>query len=214
MNSQDSEFKRSFIDRDQLPEFFPTHRHSALFWEHLGRTIATFGCLEEVLGKAIFAFTMTRRYNNEEDAEAAYKTWLPQLLQQALTDQLWNLAEKYGKAVRNNPDSTISNIDELVSEIKKAAKLRNVLCHGSWGQRPDETGKSLPQFVSKNCEVFDTPIDIEFLRHLQRRVVELCCDVMDSVTLMGWQFPGGVGLGKEIWPKDWQSGPLIGTSVN
>lgn len=199
MSDEAPEIKRSVIDRNRLPAFYPTHRHSAQFWEHLGRAVATFGFLEEVLGKAIFAFTATRRYDGTEEAEAAYEAWLPQL-QQALTDQLWNLAEKYGKAVRSNTDSTISNIDELVNDIKEATKLRNVLCHGSW-RMPDEAGKSLPLFVNKNNKKFETAIDIEFLRTVQRHIAELSCAVIDSVTHMGWRFPGGAGPGKTIWPQ-------------
>jgi hypothetical protein len=75
---------RTIIDRGNLPSMFPTHRHEPQFWEHLGRTIATYGFLEEVLGKAIFAFTATRRYSPEE-VNAAYQAWLPQL-ERALTD--------------------------------------------------------------------------------------------------------------------------------
>ena len=55
-----------FIDSDGLPEKFPTHRHEPKFWESLGRAIATFGFLEEVLGKAIFSFTATRPYEEAE----------------------------------------------------------------------------------------------------------------------------------------------------
>jgi hypothetical protein len=51
---------------------FLTHRHSPQFWEQLGRTIATCGFLEEVLGKAIFAFTATRNYSPDE-IDAAYQ---------------------------------------------------------------------------------------------------------------------------------------------
>src|SRR5665647_1735592 len=97
----DDEVKRSTIDRDKLPPLFPTHRHLPRFWEQLGRTIATYGFLEEVLGKAIFAFTATRNYSPDE-IDAAYQAWLPQL-ERALTDQLRNLAESYGKAARDNP---------------------------------------------------------------------------------------------------------------
>ncbi|WP_230383104.1 hypothetical protein [Paracoccus shanxieyensis] len=63
------------IDRSKLPEGFPTHRHAAEFWEQLGRVIASFGFLEEVLGKAIFAFTATRRYSSAE-IHAEYEAWL------------------------------------------------------------------------------------------------------------------------------------------
>jgi len=196
MNSQSQEIKRVVIDREGLPAQFPTHRHSSQFWEHLGRAVATFGFLEEVLGKAIYAFTATRRYDSEEEGYAAYKKWLPKL-ERALTDQLWNLAESYGKAVRDNSDSTIPNVDELVISIKEATKIRNALCHGSW-RPPDATGKSLPLFVDKKKGKFETPIDIEFLRQVQHHVTELSCVVINSVTHMGWQFPGGAGPGKAI----------------
>jgi hypothetical protein len=186
---------RSIVDRHKLPRSFPTHAHSPQFWEQLGRTIATYGFLEEVLGKAIFAFTATRSYSTDE-IDAAYQAWLPQL-ERALTDQLWNLAESYGKAARDNPATTTENVGELVEHIKKASILRNVLCHGSW-RKPNANGASVPLFVNRQKQVFDTAIDIAYLAQLQGHVVELACSVIDSVTHMGWQFPGGVGSGKPI----------------
>lgn len=189
--------KRSFVDRNSLPVLFPTHTHPALFWEQLGRTIATFGFLEEVLGKAIFAFSGTRKYDAHE-IEDAYEAWLPKL-ERALIDPLCNLADSYGKAVRENQDSTVANVNELVESIKKAATIRNVLCHASW-RVPDNEGKSLPLFVDRNMRIFETKIDIPFLRQAQDEVRDLACDVCDTVTQMGWRFPGGDGPGETIWP--------------
>ena len=189
------EVNRSIIDRDGLPPLFPTHRISPQFWEQLGRTIATHGFLEEALGKAIFAFTATRKYSPDE-IEAAFKGWLPQL-ERALTDQLWNLAESYGKAARDNPATTTKNVDELVEHIKKATVIRNVLCHGSW-RAPNASGASVPLFVNRQKQVFDAAIDIPYLEQVQTHVVELACCVIDSVTHVGWQFPGGAGPGKQV----------------
>lgn len=187
--------KRSIIDRERLPALFPTHKHSPEFWEQLGRTIATYGFLEETLGKAIFAFTATRDYPPDE-VEAAYRAWLPQL-ERALTDQLVNLAESYGKAARNNPATTTTNTDELVEHIRTAAVTRNALCHGSW-RSPDATGASVPLYVDRKRGVWESAIDVAYLRQVQVHVVDLICNVMDTVTHMGWQFPGGVGLGRPI----------------
>ena len=189
--------KRSSVDRNSLPVLFPTHTHPPLFWEQLGRTIATFGFLEEVPGKAIFAFSATRNFEAYE-IEDAYEAWLPKL-ERALIDPLCNLADSYGKAVREKQDSTIENVGELVERIKQAASIRNVLCHGSW-RAPDNEGKSLPLFVNRAKEIFETRIDIPFLRQVQDHVSDLACDVIDTVTQMGWQFPGGVGPGKITWP--------------
>jgi len=87
--------KRSIIDWKSLPQSFPTHAHDAQFWEHLGRTIATYGFLEEVLGKAIFAFTGTTQYSEEAVAEALEK-WLPKL-ENALHQPLNPLIDVYVK---------------------------------------------------------------------------------------------------------------------
>lgn len=117
------------IDRDSLPVSFPTHCHPPRFWEQLGRTIATFGFLEEVLGRAIFAFTATREYDAHE-IEAAFGAWLP-ILEKALTDSLCDLADAYAKSVRENQGLRIQDVEELVVSIKETAAVRNALCHGS-----------------------------------------------------------------------------------
>lgn len=197
--SAEENVNRTIIDRASLPKMFPTHRHEPEFWEHLGRAIASFGFLEEVLGKAIFAFTATRRYSQDQ-IDAAYDAWLPKL-ERALTDQLINLAESYGKATRENPDTTTENVSDLVEDIKKAAVIRNVLCHGSW-RTPDSGGASTPLFVNRKKEIFETPINVAYLRQVQVDVAELSCSVVDTVTHMGWQFPGGAGPGKCILQSD------------
>ena len=183
------------IDRDELPFRSPTHCHEAVFWEELGRTVATFGFLEEVLGKAIFAFTATKPYP-EEGIEEAYKKWL-HILRKALSDPLGNLIDSYENAVRNHPDATIENIEELISQLREASRIRNALCHGSW-RPPDADGASIPFVVNRQMERFDTPVDLTFLRQTQCAAAEMACEVINTVTHMGWRFPGGAGYGKPI----------------
>jgi hypothetical protein len=187
--------KRYIVDEKNLPEDFPTHRHNGEFWEALGRTVATFGFLEEVLGKAVFSFTATRQIP-EDQIQAEFEKWLP-TLERALSDPLGGLIDAYGKAVRNNKAATITNLDSLLEKLRNAATLRNVLCHGSW-RGPDEQGRSVPFFVDKKNRILETPIDIAYLRQVQQHVVELICNVMNTVTYMGWQFPGSSGPGNPI----------------
>jgi hypothetical protein len=195
MNSE-AEDKAFIVDFNKLPPMFPTHRHHPVFWEKLGRVIGTFGFLEEVLGKAIFAFTATTPYN-EDEIEAAFERWLP-TLEKALVDPLGGLIDAYGKAVRSNSAATVESLDELLDELRNASGIRNVLCHGSW-RSPDERGRSLPLFVSRKKMVFDTPIDITFLEQTQQAVAKLTCVVINTVTLMGLQFPGSKGPGKVVF---------------
>jgi hypothetical protein len=92
---------------------------------------------------------------------------------------------------------TTENVDELVERIKKATVIRNVLCHGSW-RTPNANNAAVPLFVNRQKQVFDTAIDIPYLEQVQAHVVELVCCVTESVTHMGWRFPGGAGPGKPI----------------
>lgn len=188
--------KRYAINLDKLPKLYPTHTHEPLFWESLGRAIATFGFLEEVLAKAIFAFTATKPYSAEE-IQKAMAEWLPKL-QNSLSDQLWNLIESYGKSVREHPEANFENFDEILNNLKDASKIRNVICHGSW-RTPNFEGASVPFFVNRRQEIFDTAIDVSFLIQLQKHVSELICAVINTVTYMGWQFPGSNGPGKSIY---------------
>ena len=175
---------------------FPTNFHEPEFWGALGRAVATFGFLEETLAKAIFAFTATKPYS-EEEIKKALDEWLPKL-QRALSDQLGNLIESFGKAVREHPDAAIENLDDLLRALKEASKIRNVICHGSWPP-PNSYGASVPFFVNRQQERFEIPIDISFLKQLQLHVSELICTVIDTVIFMGWQFPGSRGPGRAIW---------------
>ncbi|MFN4287506.1 MAG: hypothetical protein ACK4E3_03285 [Brevundimonas sp.] len=181
---------------DGLPTDFPTHMHSAEFWEQLGRAVATFGFLEEVLGKAIFALTATRRYE-EDEIDEAYLKWIP-TLERAASDTLGGLIGLYDESLNDNPDVRFTNASDLIADLRKAARLRNVLCHGSWGV-PSDDGSSLPFFIdNKEMMIFDTRIDVDHLVQTRKHVVELCCSVINSVMHMGWQFPGSSGPGQEI----------------
>lgn len=184
------------VSRADLPQDFPTHHLSMEFWENLGRTVATFGFLEKVLGKAIFVFIDTRHYNTSEELEAQLDD-LFQKLDFALTGQLGALIDNYESAVKRHQESPVDNFGNLLKDLRKAAELRNIICHGSWGD-PDSNGASLPYFFNKRKEKVITPMSSDDLTRLQRHVAGLACAVIDSVTCMGFQFPGLSGPGRPL----------------
>jgi len=186
------------IDLNSLPKKFPTHRQSADFWEHLGRVVATFGFLEEILGKAIFAMTATTQYSEENIREASEK-WRSKL-EKALVDPLGGLIDTYGKAVRDNQSKTISkeDLESLLDDLRSASQIRNVVCHGSW-RTAGNPSIARPFFVKRGMEIFDSDIDLEFLSQTAKFAAELACRVINTVTHMGYQFPGSNGLGDPIW---------------
>ncbi|HIP23657.1 MAG TPA: hypothetical protein EYG79_08720 [Rhodobacteraceae bacterium] len=186
------------VDIENLPQNFPTHRQSAEFWEHLGRTVATFGFLEEILGKAIFAMTATTQYS-EETINDEYQKWFPKL-EKALFDPLGSLIDSFGKAVKVNKSATISPDDRksLLADLRSASKIRNVLCHGSWRSAGD-TSTARPFYINRQKEIFETDIDLGFLSQTAIHVTELACHIINTVTHMGYQFPGSNGPGEAIW---------------
>lgn len=193
--TSESKIEGFAVDLDRLPANFPTHRHEAEFWEALGRAVATLGFLEEVLGKAIFAFTATRQIPPDQ-IEIEYEKWLS-ILERALVDPLGGLIDSYGSAARKH-QNVPTYLDDLLKKLREAAVWRNTICHGSW-RTPDEQGRSLPLYVDKKRGVFETPIDIAALKQLHRHVAELACAVVNTVTQMGYQFPGSKGPGKPVF---------------
>lgn len=191
----DDQTRRYKVRRDQFPEAYPTHLHEPAFWEALGRVVATFGFLEEVLGKAIFALTATREYSPDEE-EAALANWLPTLMR-ALSDSLGSLIDRYSAELEQHQARTTANWPELIIDLKKASAIRNVLCHGSW-RAPDSQGRSVPLFVNNKGELFTTPVDVAYLTQVQAEALELISSGIDTVTHMGFQFPGSRGHGKPI----------------
>ena len=79
--------------------------------------------------------------------------------------------------------------------------IRNLLCHGSWSNKPDNQGRSFPIYYNRKLEAYGAPIDIAYLQQLRDHVVELACAVINSVTLMGWQFPGSSGPGTPLYHR-------------
>ena len=120
--AEEKDVYRAVIDRDSLPSKWPTHRHAPEFWEQLGRTVATYSLLEEVLGKAIFAFTATRRFETDAEAQKAYALWLP-TLERALTDTLKPLADAYGRAVHFGDQGSVRNQECDLPRILASARL-------------------------------------------------------------------------------------------
>jgi hypothetical protein len=100
-------------------------------------------------------------------------------------------------------------MDELLQDLRKVSALRNAICHGFWGS-PDAAGATVPSFVNSKKEVFATPIDVQFLTHTQIATTELACAVIETVTYMGWQFPGSSGPGEPVWSRKSREAPRRG----
>ena len=64
------------VDRARLPENWPTNRGSSSFWGELGRTVATFSHLEDMVTRAWYGLTATREFEDMEQVKAAMCEWM------------------------------------------------------------------------------------------------------------------------------------------
>lgn len=186
------------VDITTIPLLFPTNKCTPEFWEALGRTIASFGFLEEILGKAIFALTAIQTYHTEAEAQEAYAKW-PKKLKCAITDSLGKLIHTYGEELKKQENLKIRDPDALIARMKELSNIRNALCHGSW-QIPDEQGNVRLRFRYKNFSPFTETINLNRLHDIQDQIVSISISVINSITLTGWNFPGVHGPGKDILP--------------
>jgi hypothetical protein len=192
------------INRKGLPIGYPTHFHQPKFWAELGRTVATFGFLEETLGRAIFAISLTTEYD-EKDIDKALTKWAS-TLPLNLTDTLLPLAERFEASVKAHQTANSTGAAQIASEVKRLAEIRNALCHGSW-RKPDALDRSQLHYIAKKAvtdagvKPFEPRVTIKWLQQRRAETVALICDVIDTVTELGWQFPGSGGPGDDVWPR-------------
>lgn len=183
---------------EQLHDKYPTHLQPASFWEELGRTIATFGFLENCLTKAIFAYGMIKEFDDDDELEEAYMAFIREM-EKTLSDALGALIEKFRRSVEAHREPPFDGFDKLITKLQNAKEYRNVISHGFW-QHPDGESRSLPFFVNRKGEIYDQPMDTNFLASIRHHVVELSCEVINTVTARGWQFPSSGGPGKPVHP--------------
>jgi hypothetical protein len=60
--------------------------------------------------------------------------------------------------------------------------------------------------VNLQKQIVDSAMDRQFIDQVQRHTANLACAVINTVTQMGWQFPGSAGPGKTVWEPAAQQG--------
>ena len=179
------------VDRTRLPEDWPTNAGAPVFWEELGRTIAAFTHLEDMLARAYFGLTGSRQFANMEEAKAAYPQW-EKNLNKTLTDSLGALTAKLEKAFKDD-DRVSDDISEpVVARLNALRVWRNALCHGAWQGFAVDGTTSLRHFrrTADGPKLLDNSLTVENISSIRAETVALTVDVVDIVSGLGVRFPG------------------------
>ena len=185
------------VDRVRLPKGWPTNRGSPAFWEKLGRVVATFSNLEDTLGRAYFALTGSRAFEDMEEARAAFSQWEKDL-KESLTDSFHSLISKIRKAFDDDkrvPDDVAGDILARLDELRV---WRNALCHGAW-QGFEADGSACIRYFRKTAdgpERLENRVTLETISSIRTATVDLTVDIVDTLSAAGVQFPGTALPGK------------------
>ena len=182
------------IDREQMPEGWPTVHIPSEFWSEYGKAVGTFCILEDNLKRAYSKITGTRRYEfqTEDKAKKDVAAWGREL-EKSLNESLGKLIERITKAIREDDRYPTDAGDALEQKLESVAEWRNALCHGSWVEHDKDTGvTTLRYWRGKGWRQGTTQkhLSKDDLVAIRKLCTDCIFDVVDAVTHQGHRFPG------------------------
>lgn len=182
-------------DPADLPTGWPTQLIPDDFMMELGRTVATFGALEFVLKRTIFALSATEPRNKITDRMV--ESWIRNRILPTLSGTLGQLVDTLRHELKHAKSPALPDWERLMRELDDLTQTRNILCHGHWVPG-DNPGFYAPSFISHRDGEFDGEFSVAGLRQIRTDTVKAACECMDLVTLKGYNFPGLDGPGMHI----------------
>ena len=117
----------------------------------LGWTVASFGHLEDMLKRAIFALDRDRLAGGIRERD--FRDWLRRM-DHVAADSLGTLIERLDRVLGRSPHPAPQR--DLIAQMEEIKDWRNLLCHAVW--RPAAGGWQ-PVFANTRGELYEGTID-------------------------------------------------------
>ena len=144
--------KENSDKKDTFPEDWPTHKGAPEFWEEIGRTVASFAVLEDILARVLVAVTGSREYDEEEVSKEDLQDLVKQLnegLEKPMYDNLTVLINRLDET--HFPDE--GNFGRLRVELVRRMRLYNpwryAISHGAWVEFQSGYGPARLKYVRR-----------------------------------------------------------------
>ena len=138
------------------------HELPAPLAAELGQTIASFGHVEDMLKRAIFALDRHRLPGGI--AEADFRAWLRRM-DHVAADSLGTLIERLERTLaRENVADP-----ELLGQLDEIKNWRNLLCHAAW---TPAAGGWQPRFANTQGEIFEDSLDASDLAAIRAMTLD------------------------------------------
>ena len=152
-----------------------------IFWEELGRTVATFSQLEDILKRTIMSLPLTG-FSEEEIGKKVNS--IENMATGSLNRLINELKEIFKKLeIHPNPN--------LIKELEKAKDIRNIFTHGLW-QPAENPGKAYPFLMKQKRLITDKNkmlYDAKKLLLIRTELREIIFDCICLVESNGQPFP-------------------------
>jgi len=174
----------------------PIHDPSSALWEQIGRTVASFGMLEDLLPRALYIITGHRRIDHEEDGKLQVSAWCAQLIK-SMSDTLGGLAHSLEAAWNVRDGELLPKNAEVVRQMRELTTIRNRVCHAAY---QDFMTPDVPQTgdVQNDARVDNTAREgnaIDALQDARIRVVASIAELRTEVRVRyDSGFPGADDL--------------------
>lgn len=123
----------------------------------IGWAVASFGHLEDMLKRAIFALDRRRLPASIHDSD--FRNWLRRM-DHVAADSLGTLIERLDRTLLSEGRAD----PELIGQLDEVKSWRNLLCHANW--RPLGAAWQ-PVFANTRGEIFDSPLDAPDIRAIR-----------------------------------------------
>lgn len=109
----------------------PIHDPGKPLWEEIGRTVATFGMLEDLVPRALYILTGHQFIDDAEDERQQVEKWCATLVK-SMSDTLGGLACSLEAAWKERDGCLNPESSDIVQEFRALAKVRNRVCHATY----------------------------------------------------------------------------------
>lgn len=179
------------IERANFSDDWPVNQGPAVFWQELGKTVATFGQLEHTLALTCYTLLATgeRAAEVRDAGDEAFAQWYERI-ERSQTDSMHRLTGELKNVLTEAGVVPHAVREDLVARLNELRPWRNALCHGAWFS-VDKDGSASFHHMYRHQGVpvrFPPVVTLKDLSDIRARTVDVIFQVTEAASVAGAGF--------------------------
>ena len=194
------------IERSMFADDWPVNQGASVFWQELGKTVATFGYLEHILAKTCYVVLATsERAADLSDADdEAVSRWYKRLMR-SQTDSLRGLTDELGRVLAEDGRVPHAVREDLVKRLEELRPWRNALCHGAWLDFANGSNSGTLYYLYRHDGVptpFPPVISLMDLLEIRARTTDITFRAAEAASVAGAGFALAAAMPRQYQPRN------------